>query len=733
MFGKKKTAGRHSAEYVNKEKKERADIPESVPGTDPSRGPEPAPLIDPAPPAEEKEKKVPVKADKAGETSPVPVNAENASAPAEEPEKTEETEKAVTPVQPDLPAGEPEGKEADAGTALKTGADDTADGETQKEEEKPEVKPAGPVREKAEREPEGKAPAEAGEAPAPGTPAETSNSAKPEAAAETPAKKPQGTAVAAPESKTPAQKKAGGSGKAEKTGGKMKATGGRKTEKTSGKSIPSIPSLLICALLIAAIVFVLLMILKLNVLPLNLVIAAGLILAGLAFICVALTWSTKKPVRFAVGVFFTTILLAGLVIGSFAMKKAWDTAQKVTASSVTMAEVGVYVNADDEATTIADLGGYTFGVLKTQDRDDANKALMDIASDLNLTIYVAEYDNVIKLISALYKHQVQAAVVETYHIEMLGSMEDSEYTEIAELVRLVGQYEVESSSPEVTTDFGDIDDSPLKKEEATPVEQGYEDHTFCIYVSGIDSFGAVNVKSRSDVNVLAFINDKTHQIFLVSTPRDYYVRTTVSGDQRDKLTHAGLYGPECSMGTLANLYDCDVDYYFRINFSGFVDVVNALGGMDVEIWEGYPKVHLDGEDALLIARDRHSIGGETNRGDRHMSMISAVIDQVLSTDILYNYNDVLDAVSDSFDTSVPYELISRIVKEQIQTNPSWEIIKYKVTGYGGSDFCFSLSMYDATGGQAYVMYPNYDTVQIVHDIVRAMERNERITAPNAEQ
>ncbi len=313
--------------------------------------------------------------------------------------------------------------------------------------------------------------------------------------------------------------------------------------------------------------------------------------------------------------------------------------------------------------------------------------------------------------------------METYHIEMLESIEKEEFSEIAELVRLVKRYMVESSATAVSYEVGDISDSPLKKEDATPAQLGYEDHVFAIYVSGIDSFGAVNVKSRSDVNILAFINDKTHQIFLVSTPRDYYVNTTVSGDYKDKLTHAGLWGPECSMGTLANLYDVDVDYYFRINFSGFVDVVEALGGIDVEIWDGYPKVHLNGEDALLIARDRHSIGGEVNRGDRHMRIITAVIDQVLSTDIIYSYNDVLDAVSDSFDTSVPYDLISRMVKEQIETNPSWEIIRYTVSGYGNSGLCYAM------GEEAYVLVPNYETVQTVHDLVRSMERNERIHQP----
>ena len=495
--------------------------------------------------------------------------------------------------------------------------------------------------------------------------------------------------------------------------------------KRTSAAKPGILPIVICALLIVSILFITFMVIKLNVLPHYLVIAMVLILAGLAFICVALTWSTKKPLSFAIGVFMSVIMLGGMVIGGFAIKKAWDTAQKVTSASVTLAEVGVYVNADDEAAAIEDLRGYTFGVLKAQDREDAGKALLEIASELDNTIYVAEYDSVIKLISALYNKQIQAAVMETYHIEMLESMEKPEFSEIAELVRPIKSYMVESSTTAVSNEVGDISDSPLKKEDATPAQLGYEDHTFGIYVSGIDSFGSVNVKSRSDVNVLAFINDKTHQIFLVSTPRDYYVNTTVSGDMKDKLTHAGLWGPECSMGTLANLYDVDVDYYFRINFSGFVDVVEALGGIDVEIWDGYPKVHLNGEDALLIARDRHSIGGEVNRGDRHMRIITAVIDQVLSTDIIYSYNDVLDAVSDSFDTSVPYDLISRMVKEQLETNPSWEIIRYTVSGYGNSGPCFSMPADE----EVYVLVPDYGTVQIVHDLVRSMERNERIHQP----
>ena len=173
------------------------------------------------------------------------------------------------------------------------------------------------------------------------------------------------------------------------------------TSKKKSGQLPAILSVVICASLIAGILFVAIMVIQLNVLPAYLLIAVGLIIAGLAFICVALTWSTKKPVRFSIGVFLSIVMLGGMIVGGIALKKAWDTARKVTTASVTLAEVGVYVNNEDSATAIEDLSGYTFGILKASDRDDADKALLNIASDLNSTVFVSEYDSVIKLISAL--------------------------------------------------------------------------------------------------------------------------------------------------------------------------------------------------------------------------------------------------------------------------------------------------------------------------------------------
>ena len=153
-----------------------------------------------------------------------------------------------------------------------------------------------------------------------------------------------------------------------------------------------------------------------------------------------------------------------------------------------------------------------------------------------------------------------------------------------------------------------------------------------MYLSGIDTYGGISARSRSDVNILAVVNTRTKNILLLSTPRDYYVDFEATGGAKDKLTHAGIYGVEQSMDALERLYDIDIDYYLRINFTGFVDIIDALGGVDVysdydftvqnikEYHKGYN--HLDGLEALAFARERYSFAdGDYQRARNQMEVI----------------------------------------------------------------------------------------------------------------
>ena len=103
--------------------------------------------------------------------------------------------------------------------------------------------------------------------------------------------------------------------------------------------------------------------------------------------------------------------------------------------------------------------------------------------------------------------------------------------------------------------------------------------TFSVFISGIDTYGSISTKSRSDVNMIVTVNPQTKNILLTSIPRDYYVPFEVLNGSRDKLTHSGLYGVNETKNNVANYFGIDIDYYVRVNFTSVVDIVDAIGGI----------------------------------------------------------------------------------------------------------------------------------------------------------
>ena len=242
---------------------------------------------------------------------------------------------------------------------------------------------------------------------------------------------------------------------------------------------------------------------------------------------------------------------------------------------------------------------------------------------------------------------------------------------------------------------------------------------FTVYISGIDTYGDVMNTSRSDVNIIAAVNTKTKKIQLVSTPRDYYVHIPVSGDAYDKLTHAGIYGVQCSVGAMEGLYGKTVDYYVRMNFTGFETIIDAIGGIDVESDEEFTVTgggyhfnkgmnHMSGIEALAFARERKAFAtGDNQRGIDQMKVITATIQKLTSSrDVLLNYNTIFDKVSDSFQTNMPQEVLYKIVNRQLADNTGWDVQSYAVSGQGSSAVTFSMP-----GRSLYVMLPDESMVE----------------------
>ena len=255
---------------------------------------------------------------------------------------------------------------------------------------------------------------------------------------------------------------------------------------------------------------------------------------------------------------------------------------------------------------------------------------------------------------------------------------------------------------------------------------------FVLYLSGVDNRGELTEKARSDVNILAVVNPTTKRVALINTPRDYYV-DLAGTNSKDKLTHAGLYGVETSMATLGNLYGIDVNQYIRINFAGFISIIDAVGGIDVYSDQAFTSVgspgyydpttfaegwnHLDGKSALAFARERHAFAsGDIQRGINQMKVIDAMVNKLKSPTVLMSFSKLMDAVSDCFVTSLSQEQITALVRMQLSDLASWDIQSYTVTGSSGK----STQCYSAKGQNLYVMKPDESSVSTAKALIESV-------------
>lgn len=397
------------------------------------------------------------------------------------------------------------------------------------------------------------------------------------------------------------------------------------------------------------------------------------------------------------------IVLSGLCVQ---LIKADDLIKKVGGATYKTDNMIVVVKKDDKAENIEDAQNYRFGYQMVIDSDNTQKMLNDIKSTVGRDIKAEEYSTLVDEANALLNGNVDAAVFNEGYI---GIIDDS-IEGFSDNVKTLYQYGIKT---EVKTDT------------TTSVND-----SFNIYISGIDVSGPITTNSRSDVNLIMTVNPKKKKILITTTPRDYYIAIPdVSGDQRDKLTHAGIYGVDASMKTLEHLYGININYYARINFTSLVKIVDALGGVDVnsdyefktmhgdyEIKKGMN--HLTGEMALGFVRERYSFeDGDNQRGKNQEKILTAMIQKACTPAILKNARAVVEGVSDSVQTNMTSDEIAEFINAQIENPTGWEINSQAVGGTGDTQTCFS------SGNELlYVMWPDEDSVKNAAGQIQKLEK-----------
>ncbi|MBQ5867561.1 MAG: LCP family protein [Oscillospiraceae bacterium] len=469
-----------------------------------------------------------------------------------------------------------------------------------------------------------------------------------------------------------------------------------------------IPGLMITVLLTIAVTLFMAILIQTKLLPAKLLLLAGGIFLLFVLSVFLLTKDARRTGALITGSVMTMVLLITLMVGTPYLTKAVNTLGSMTNVNVEMADVGVYVKNDSSVQEVNELSGKTMGIMSVLDRANTDKAL----EEMQLAVATAEYAGISELADGLLSGEVDAIVLNNAFLDLLTETEGYEniLDEIREIHTQKTETLIENVEDETKDKWNILDLFGNEDEE----EQKRNDRVFTMYISGIDNRGGLIAKSRSDVNILATVNVDTRQVLLISTPRDFYVPLPISNGQPDKLTHAGIYGVDVSIGTLEMLYGVDIDYYFRVNFVGFEKIIDALGGITVHSDYAFStskgnfqkgENYLNGEQALSFARERKSFSeGDRQRGKNQMAVIKAVINKAMSPAILSSYADIMESVSGSFETSMPYDVIAELVRDMLDKGGSWNIVTYSVNGSGDTRKPYSMST------NAYVMIPNQETV-----------------------
>ncbi|MFI3151567.1 LCP family protein [Streptococcus suis] len=435
---------------------------------------------------------------------------------------------------------------------------------------------------------------------------------------------------------------------------------------------------------------------------LNLVLAGLAIFLGLVCLFLILRKRAKVVTAF--------LLILGLVVSSvglYGVQSIVNLSNKLNSNATySEYEMSVLVPADSQ---VSDISQVTELLAPTGNDSDNIQALLDnLSQTKNLSLTPTKTDSYLDAYQKMLAGESHAMVLNGVFADIL-SAED----------------------PDFDTKVKKIYSFTLTKKVETAVNQPTGD-VLNIYISGIDTYGPISTVSRSDVNIIMTINQSTKQVLLTTTPRDSYVAIADGGqNQKDKLTHAGIYGVEASMHTLENLYDIDIHYYARVNFTSFLKLIDLVGGVDVVNDQAFTKgshdfpvgtIHLDSEKALMFVRERYSLqGGDNDRGKNQEKVIAALIQKLSRPENLTNYQSIINNLQDSIQTNMSLETMMKLVNTQMESSGSYTVQSQALQGTGSTGL---LPSYAMPGYQLYMMEVNPDSLNQMKAAMQAVMSGE---------
>ena len=342
------------------------------------------------------------------------------------------------------------------------------------------------------------------------------------------------------------------------------------------------------------------------------------------------------------------------------------------------------VMSNNKANDIKDLSDMTIGILSDKTSPEGYIIPQEIIKEnkLNDENKITKYDDYTSMLVDLYSGEIDGMFVSSHYPSMFSG--------------ITGYENIETDTKVIISKS-----KKMKKASSSSVETASSGKSitepFTILLMGIDSTDEVlseNAIANGDTLILITFNPKTLNATMFSIPRDSYVPISCwSGKPENKITHAAAYGNDCMINTIEDYFNVNIDYYAKINFKGLVKLVDAVGGVEMNVEKELctddssrgsqiciqpGQQVLNGEQALVYARNRKQlVNGDFGRAEHQQEIIKALINKIKTIDDVSTFMDILNTVSNSMDTNLTtkqilsfYNVGKDILKKSLSSDES---------------------------------------------------------------
>lgn len=409
-------------------------------------------------------------------------------------------------------------------------------------------------------------------------------------------------------------------------------------------------------------------------------------------------FNQKRNIKINIILVIMTIILLMVGFINYNFQKMFDALDNITDNTQEYTLSLVTLN-NNEIDNTSDIDS-DIGVIQDENIENGYKFALEIVEKNNIKQDLIKYETYLDIVKSLYSGEIEYAFLPDNYISMFSS--DEEYKDIATKLKVIHN------------DSKKVEIASVNKDVNKP---------FSILLMGVDT---LNSSYNADTLLLVTFNPQTLSATMLSIPRDTYTTIACTGGKH-KINSSGWYSDQCVVDTVSNLVDIDIDYYAKINFTGVVDLVDNLGGIDVNVVypfceqnskrqfgdnmiyveEGWQ--HLNGEQALALTRNRHfwpgmcpakynekgyydsNLRNDITRGLNQQLVLKGILNSLSQIKDLNTVYDLLDTVSDNVTTNMNkdtilsfYNIFKNIITSSSLSNieSTFDIKKLSLEVYG---------------------------------------------------